>query len=46
MIVEGARTENEAYDLFHTLVVEGLNIALPDEDRLQEPSQSQDDGPG
>jgi len=46
MIVEGARTETEAYDLFHTLVVEGLNIALPDEDRRQEPSQSQDDGPG
>jgi len=42
MIVEGARTETEAYDLFHALVVEGLNIALSEEDRR--PNPRQDDG--
>jgi molybdopterin/thiamine biosynthesis adenylyltransferase len=46
MIVEGARTEMEAYDLFHTLVVEGLSVALADEDRRQEPSQKQGQEPG
>lgn len=42
MIVEGARTETEAYDLFHALVVEGLNVGLSDEDRRPDPGQ--DDG--
>jgi molybdopterin/thiamine biosynthesis adenylyltransferase len=35
MIVEGARTEAEAYNLFHRIVAEGLNIALSDEDEQQ-----------
>jgi molybdopterin/thiamine biosynthesis adenylyltransferase len=32
LIVEGARDESEAYDLYRLLVVEGLNIPHPEED--------------
>ena len=41
MIVEGARDESEARDLYRLLAVEGLNIPYPDEQQQQEPTSTQ-----
>jgi molybdopterin/thiamine biosynthesis adenylyltransferase len=40
MVVEGARDESEARDLYRLLVVEGLNIPYPDEHQQQEPTST------
>lgn len=41
MIVEGARDESEARDLYRLLAVEGLNTPYPDEQQQQEPTSTQ-----
>jgi molybdopterin/thiamine biosynthesis adenylyltransferase len=40
LIVEGARDESEAYDLYRLLVVDGLKIPHPDEHRQKEPTST------
>jgi hypothetical protein len=40
LIVEGARDESEAYDLYRLLVVDGLKIPYPDEHRQKEPTST------
>jgi molybdopterin/thiamine biosynthesis adenylyltransferase len=41
LIVQGARDESEAYNLYHRLVVEGLGIPSPDENEPEETTPPQ-----